>query len=183
MKGILRFLVKHKLVPACIFIFVLTTIIDTSFLGKFNLNSLLIDISIIGILTLGQMLVILTGGIDLSIGNIASATSVFLASMMIAMQALPPSVNMIISVTLINLAFGPLLSTKRRAANADDLISLFDRRAFLEQAVYSQSQLLARLLYRISFGNDPLAVRNDGHGHPVLGHRTEYVISDVWHVY
>lgn len=108
MGKVVSFFIKNKLIPICILMVIFISVLDRSFLNDFNLNSLLIDISIIGIMTMGQMLVILTGGIDLSIGNIASAASVFLASMMIYLQGLPPEINLIVSV-LYALAFGTLL--------------------------------------------------------------------------
>ena len=109
MKRIIGLVSDYKLFVACILMALFGIAIDTSFLNKFNLNSLFLDMSIISMLALGQMLVILTGGIDLSVGNIASASSVFIASMMLFLDGrLPPELNILISVTYA-LAFGSLL--------------------------------------------------------------------------
>lgn len=90
---------KRKLILVALFLFVISSIIDQSYLNSFNLNSLMMDIAIIGLLSLGEMLAIISGGIDLSVGNTASAASVFVAYMMIQLEsAVPPWLNLIISV-------------------------------------------------------------------------------------
>lgn len=98
MKTALHEINKRKLVYVVIALLIISAVIDKSYLNKFNLNSLFTDISIIGMLALGEMLCILSGGIDLSVGNMASASSVFTAFMMIQLQHLPPALNLIISV-------------------------------------------------------------------------------------
>jgi ribose/xylose/arabinose/galactoside ABC-type transport system permease subunit len=99
MRSVLSFFMKRKLIPVALVMMGIAVSINSSFLNKFNLNSMLVDLSIIGLLTIGEMLVILTGGIDLSIGNIASASSVFVAFMMIRLQGVTtPMVNMILSI-------------------------------------------------------------------------------------
>lgn len=82
-----------------------------------SLNSYFVDISIIGLLALGQMLVILTGGIDLSVGTTASCASVTLAWMMLNLKALPPALNLTLSI-LFSLMFGALLGTINGFATA-----------------------------------------------------------------
>ncbi len=62
---------------------IFSTLLDPNFMNPFNIESLLIDIAIIGIMTLGQAIVIFNGGIDLSVGNIASMTTVLMAWMMV----------------------------------------------------------------------------------------------------
>lgn len=89
---------NRKLIFVVIALFAFSALIDRSYLNGFNLNALMIDISIIGLLALGEMLAILSGGIDLSVGNTASAASVFTAYMMIQLQHLHPALNLTISV-------------------------------------------------------------------------------------
>lgn len=95
---ILRAINKRKLIYVILALLAISAIIDPSYLRSFNLNALLTDISIIGLLALGEMICIISGGIDLSVGNMASASSVFTAFMMIQLQSLPPAVNLILSV-------------------------------------------------------------------------------------
>ena len=102
----LREIHKRKLIYVVISLFVISSLIDTGFLNRFNLESIAVDFTIIGLLALGQMLCIISGGIDLSVGTMASASSVFTAFMMIQLEnaGLPPWLNLILSV-LFALAF------------------------------------------------------------------------------
>lgn len=98
MKKVLHLMTKRKLIFVIISLFVISAAIDKSYLSSFNLNALLTDITIIGLLGLGEMLAIISGGIDLSVGNMASASSVFTAFMMIQLESLPPALNLTLSV-------------------------------------------------------------------------------------
>ena len=104
MRTVLREINKRKLIYVVIALFTVSALIDSSYLNRFNLEALATDVSIIGLLALGQMLCIISGGIDLSVGNMASASSVFTAYMMIQLSGLPPWLNLILSV-LFSLVF------------------------------------------------------------------------------
>jgi ribose transport system permease protein len=52
-----------------VFIFVATALLSPNFLGAYNLQNLVGWISLFGIISIGAMFVIVTGGIDLSIGS------------------------------------------------------------------------------------------------------------------
>ena len=96
---------KRKLIFVIVALFIISVILDPSYVRKFNMNSLLVDISIIGLLAFGEMLAILSGGIDLSVGCIASAASVFAAYSMILLEPhVPPAVNLILSLLIAILA-------------------------------------------------------------------------------
>lgn len=85
------------------------SLINKSFLTPFSIKSLLFEISIFGFLVMGQALVILTGGIDLSVGNMASMSSVIAAWLMIQLsKAVPPGLNLLFSIAA-TLAFCALL--------------------------------------------------------------------------
>ena len=60
---------EHSIVIVFIFIFILAAISNDSFLSVSNLMNIVRQSSIIGIVSLGMSLVILTGGIDLSVGS------------------------------------------------------------------------------------------------------------------
>lgn len=99
MKSFLKALKKRSLIFVVIALFAISVSVDKSYIRSFNMNALLTDISIIGLLALGEMLAILSGGIDLSVGNMASASSVFTAYMMIQLEPLvPPWLNLVLSV-------------------------------------------------------------------------------------
>ncbi len=56
---------------------IITTIIAPSFTDPFNLQSLMRDISLIGLVAIGQCLLLLTGELDLSVGTMASLAGIF----------------------------------------------------------------------------------------------------------
>lgn len=60
-------------------LFVVSALFVPNFLSEINLQSILFQYSIIGLLTLGQLCVMLTGGIDLSQGSMLALTSVITA--------------------------------------------------------------------------------------------------------
>ena len=77
--GFLKFLVKHN----TIFIFILLVIFSASISDVFftatNLSNLFKQVSGIGIISIGMLLVILTGGIDLSVGSMVALLAVTFA--------------------------------------------------------------------------------------------------------
>ena len=79
MKQLNIFINQHSAFFTLIIIFTLSSIIFPKFLTTLNLNAIIKQYSIIGFLALGQLLVILTGGIDLSQGSMVAFTSIVLA--------------------------------------------------------------------------------------------------------
>jgi len=75
-------------------IILLSSIFTNSFLSKTNINHILRQASILGLLAIGESLVIITGGIDLSLGSIVAFSSILYATFM------PNSVIMSIFFTL-----------------------------------------------------------------------------------
>jgi len=98
--AVFREINKRKLIYVVVALFIISVMIDRSYLNRFNLQGLTTDVVIIGFLALGQMLCIISGGIDLSVGCMASASSVLTAYMMIQLQnaGFPPWLNLIGSV-------------------------------------------------------------------------------------
>jgi len=74
-----RWLAKNSALVALVLLFVLSSLAFPKFMTKLNLNAILKQYSIIGILALGQMLITLTGGIDLSQGSMVAFTAVVTA--------------------------------------------------------------------------------------------------------
>jgi ribose/xylose/arabinose/galactoside ABC-type transport system permease subunit len=74
-----RWLAKNSALVALAFLFVLSSLIFPKFLTKLNLSAILKQYSIIGFLALAQMLITLTGGIDLSQGSMVAFTAVVTA--------------------------------------------------------------------------------------------------------
>ena len=76
------FLKKHGLVIIFGGIFLLSSLSSRDFLSQTNLSNLVRQGSIVGILAVGETLVILTGGIDLSLGSLVALASVLCATFM-----------------------------------------------------------------------------------------------------
>lgn len=79
-------IVKHieqKLVPfiGLIILFIIVTILNPAFIAPMNILNLLRQISINALIAFGMTFVILSGGIDLSVGAILALSSIMLAKM------------------------------------------------------------------------------------------------------
>lgn len=81
--GILIFLIA---------LFIVLSFASPYFLTVDNLTKVLRQVSVIGIVTVGMTMVILTGGIDLSVGSILSLSSVILAKLMVSGFNIPVSI-------------------------------------------------------------------------------------------
>ncbi|RLE13291.1 ABC transporter permease [Candidatus Aerophobetes bacterium] len=92
MKGFIR---KYGLLIIFGGIFLLSTLSSPTFLSRNNLSNLLRQGSIVGILAVGETLVILTGGIDLSLGSMVALASVLVATFM------PQSIFLSILLTML----------------------------------------------------------------------------------
>lgn len=73
---------EFGLVFVIIFIVVLMTIVKPVFLSSGNILNILRQVSINGILAVGMTFIILTGGIDLSVGSLVAVTSVISGSLL-----------------------------------------------------------------------------------------------------
>ena len=91
-----------------------------NFLSEMNLSAILYQYSIIGLLALGQLLVVLTAGIDLSQGSLLALTSITTALVMVrhgpvlgalAGLALPTSVGVLSGLLVSRLRMPPFLVT------------------------------------------------------------------------
>jgi len=77
--GILKFLVKHNTIFIFILLVIFSALISDVFFTSTNLSNLLKQVSGIGIISIGMLLVILTGGIDLSVGSMVALLAVTFA--------------------------------------------------------------------------------------------------------
>lgn len=83
MKKILIFFKSHILIIVLSILLIIIYLFYKDFFNLFNFATIMGMASIIGFLVLGQAIVIISGGIDLSVGGIASLSSVTLAWSMI----------------------------------------------------------------------------------------------------
>jgi len=79
MKMVLR---KYSLLLIFVAILLLSTFFTKNFLSFVNISNILRQGSIVGILSIGEALVIFTGGIDLSLGSLVALASVLCATFM-----------------------------------------------------------------------------------------------------
>ncbi|MEJ1223911.1 ABC transporter permease [Sediminicola sp. 1XM1-17] len=77
--GVLQFLVKHNTIFIFVLLVIFSALISDVFFTSVNLSNLLKQVSGIGIISIGMLLVILTGGIDLSVGSMVALLAVTFA--------------------------------------------------------------------------------------------------------
>ena len=77
--GVLKFLVKYNTIFIFILLLVFSALISDVFFTSVNLLNLLKQVSGIGVISIGMLLVILTGGIDLSVGSMVALLAVTFA--------------------------------------------------------------------------------------------------------
>lgn len=77
--GVLKFLVKHNTIFIFVLLVIFSALISDVFFTSVNLSNLLKQVSGIGIISIGMLLVILTGGIDLSVGSMVALLAVTFA--------------------------------------------------------------------------------------------------------
>ena len=77
--GLLKFLVKHNTIFIFVLLVIFSALISDVFFTSVNLSNLLKQVSGIGIISIGMLLVILTGGIDLSVGSMVALLAVTFA--------------------------------------------------------------------------------------------------------
>ncbi|MBE1442979.1 MULTISPECIES: ribose ABC transporter permease RbsC [unclassified Paenibacillus] len=85
-KGLQVSQITQKLGPllGLIILIIIVSVLNPSFLEPLNILNLLRQVSINALIAFGMTFVILTGGIDLSVGSILALSSAFVANMMVA---------------------------------------------------------------------------------------------------
>ncbi|MDN3666595.1 ABC transporter permease [Algibacter miyuki] len=95
--GILKFLVKHNTIFIFVLLVIFSALISDVFFTSVNLSNLLKQVSGIGIISIGMLLVILTGGIDLSVGSMVALLAVTFA-ILVNMVILPVAILLTIII-------------------------------------------------------------------------------------
>lgn len=70
---------SNMLLVITVAMFIFCCIFNSAFLSRMNISGLLVEISYMSFLAIGMTFVILTGGIDLSVGAIAGLSTVIIA--------------------------------------------------------------------------------------------------------
>jgi ribose transport system permease protein len=86
-------------VAACVIVFVALSIDKSTFASAVNLQGMGFDLAQYGLIAIGESLVILTGGIDLSVGALLG-TSVILMSWFNVRAGLPPVVAVLVTLAI-----------------------------------------------------------------------------------
>lgn len=97
-KGNRAWVRKLGIVVSLLALFIFFACMSEKFLSASNLTNILVQSSINGVIALGMTLVIITGGIDLSVGSIV-ALSAMTAAMMMA-SGLSPAIALVTAVAL-----------------------------------------------------------------------------------
>ncbi len=77
--GLVKLLIKYNTILIFVLLVVFSAIISDVFFTSVNLSNLLKQVSGIGIISIGMLIVILTGGIDLSVGSMVALLAVTFA--------------------------------------------------------------------------------------------------------
>ncbi len=74
-----KIIMDHQIVIPLVIVFLIASIIAPNFLDTQNLLNILRQIAVLSIISIGSTMIILTGGIDLSVGSIMALVSVLVA--------------------------------------------------------------------------------------------------------
>jgi ribose/xylose/arabinose/galactoside ABC-type transport system permease subunit len=104
---------NNSALVAFLILFVIGSLFVPNFFSKQNFSAILFQYSIIGFLALGQLLVILTAGIDLSQGSMVAFTSIVVALAMSKFGIVPAVLAGLVATTILGLVNGFLVSRTR----------------------------------------------------------------------
>ena len=94
-------------------VFMLTAILEPKFMTPYNLQNTIRWTSLFGIISIGAAFVIITGGIDLSVGSLIALTGVLLPMMLINLGfSIPVALIMVLLISLLIGVMHGLLITK-----------------------------------------------------------------------
>ena len=83
-QGLVRTITDQPLVFALIVLVIIFYFMEPRFLSKRNIFNIVLQVSILAPVAIGQTMLILTGGIDLSVGSVLAFSSAYCASMLLA---------------------------------------------------------------------------------------------------
>ncbi|HEY5813133.1 MAG TPA: ABC transporter permease, partial [Terrimicrobiaceae bacterium] len=97
-RSTVAWLTQYGIIIAFIILCVALTFLNKYFLTPENISNILLQTSINGILAMGMTLVILTGGIDLSVGSVLAFSSIVAATFVTADNPHSPLVALIVGM-------------------------------------------------------------------------------------
>lgn len=111
----INFLLKYNTIFIFVLLLIASSIVSDVFFTRTNIFNLLRQMAGIGIISMGMLLVILTGGIDLSVGSMMALASVLSAYFLFSMS-LPLSIFLTILVCVLLCSVSGFLVSNRRIA-------------------------------------------------------------------
>ncbi len=109
------FIIEHNTVFVFVLMVVASALLSSAFLTERNIFNLLRQSSALGIVCMGMLLIILTGGIDLSVGSIAALGSVLAAYFLKDMDLVPALALTLGAGLLIGAVSGFLVANRNMA--------------------------------------------------------------------
>lgn len=120
LKGIL----KYNAVIMLIILFIISGMMSSAFLSQGNLFNILRQITLLLLVSIGMLLVINTGGIDLSVGSVAAASGIILPLILIAIPFDGPGAVLVA-------VFGTLIASAIFGAVIGMLVTVFGLAPFI----------------------------------------------------
>ncbi|MCK4920972.1 MAG: ABC transporter permease [Bacteroidales bacterium] len=115
LESMIRFLIKYNTIFIFIVLVILSSLISDVFFSAINLSNLLKQVSVIGIVSIGMLIVIITGGIDLSVGSMVALLGVSFA-LLINILVLPAALLITVLIGLFIGSISGYLVTKHKMA-------------------------------------------------------------------
>ena len=96
-----KLLVKNSKYILLVVMVIVSALVSNKFFTSTNISNLFKQNAAVGIVALGELVVILTGGIDLSVGAIVSMTTVIVSLMLKAGMPIPVAIGVTLIVGLL----------------------------------------------------------------------------------
>ncbi len=164
MSDLKRVIEKSSIILVLIFLVAIAAIASPSFLREANLSNVVRQAALLGIVAIGQLFVILTGGIDLSVASVIAFMSILSGGLLNGVDRLvwPVSLLCLALSLLIGLANGLLVTKLRIPAFVATLgmVLIVQGVRFLYSGGMPKGQISAGLMYfgRASILRIPLMV-------------------------
>ncbi|HVN55764.1 MAG TPA: ABC transporter permease [Anaerolineaceae bacterium] len=153
---VVGFAEQNSALVALVIVCLLGALFVSNFASGMNLSAILFQYAIIGFLGLGQLLVILTGGIDLSQGAQVAMISIITAVLMRQAGVLPAVLGSLLVGTVFGLTNGLLVSRTRMPAFVVTLGTMGVARG-LAQVISDSKPIAIEVGSFVDFGRSTLA--------------------------
>jgi ribose transport system permease protein len=155
-----------------------------NFIRLANIRTLLTWVGLFGILSLGQALVIVVGGIDLSVGSVVGLTGILLALLLNRGQGMPPvaAIPLVLAVcTGIGIWHGALVAKARMQPFVVTLCGLFFYRGIARLISHDRPQGFGGAYPWLSwFGNGYLGILDDAIAAPFVILMALGIVVGAW---